>query len=212
MTPTISPQPISSAMEIWEGIVQSPQIVDYFRGVFKKAGIKIEETGEEFTAIHNGDTILFQPGIDPEVDFQLLLTLQNISNLVEHAQDGEIDEVESWRIITTVFTPMTTATLQNPVVASAWVRKILGVEDLIHAHLMDPAGSAAVTHTLAYTAGQWLVIPGLHGVPQRTYHMTPYQALEFQKRVSAAIAENSFAGWWQFGDWYREWRLSVSVT
>lgn len=199
------------AIQVWSEIVQTPQLVGYFEGVFAKAGIAVQETGEEFTAVHSGDAITFHEGIDRDVDFTVPLSREQVANLERHAAHGEFGPEESWRIVQALFTPLTRAALHSPTVRRNWLRVMAGVETLIHVHLLHPNGGDAATHTLAFAGDQWLVIPGLYGSPKRTYHLTADQALAFQRHLYAALKSDSMAGWWQFANWYREWRIAVSV-
>lgn len=200
------------ALQVWSEIVQTPEVIGYFEGVFSRAGIQVEETGEAFTVINEGTRISFAPGLQPDLDFLVPLKQENIDRLVAHTADGVIDAEESWRIVQVLFTPLTRAALQSPTIRRNWLRVMSGVEPLIHVHLLNPAGTEAATHTLAYTGDQWLVIPGLHGNAQRTYRMSPEQALTFQRKIYAALKTDTLGGWWQFATWYREWRNGVSTT
>ncbi|MEA1881055.1 MAG: hypothetical protein U9N31_01440, partial [Candidatus Marinimicrobia bacterium] len=145
-------------------------------------------------------------------DFIVPIKLQNIQNMVAHTKDGKIDSSESWRIVDVLFTPMTLVTLQTPVLAVNWRRKLAGVEDLIHVYLINPTGGEASKHSLVYVKGQWLVIKGLHGKPRRTYRMTPEESLEYQRVIFQAIKKDTYWGWWKFASWYKKWRKNVSVT
>tara|TARA_B100001250_G_scaffold350136_1_gene321689 strand:- start:456 stop:1127 length:672 start_codon:yes stop_codon:yes gene_type:complete len=203
----------STSLNTWKNIFQSPDLVNYFDGVFNSLGIVIEEDEESFTVYHRGDSFEFINGINKEdVDFIVPLKKQNILNMVEHAKDGIIDPEESWRILDVLFTPLTKVTLQNPVLSVNWRRKLAGVEDLTHVNLINPKGQEASKHTLIYVKGQWLVLKGLHGKPRRTYRMSPEQSLEYQKKIFEAMQQDSFWGWWKFSRFYKEWRKSCSVT
>lgn len=204
-----------AAMQKWSTIVQTPDLVDYFRGVFSKAGVVVEggsqtATKEEFTVINDDAGFSFQPGIDSDVEFVVPLRQENVNNLFDFASDGKFDAHESWRIVQILFTPLTRAALQSPTVRRNWLRYLAGVEPVIHVHLVDPNGGEAVRHTLAYAGDQWLVIPGLHGTAKRTYWLSPEQALTFQRQLYKALKEDDLSGWWQFANWYREWRMTVS--
>lgn len=201
-----------SAMAAWAGIVQTPELIEYFRGLFDKAAVTIKETGEQFTVTHTGSDIQFAPGIQEPVDFYVPLKLENVENLVRHAADGKIDAQESWRIVCVLFTPLTRSALSDPMVTKNWLRKIAGVESLIHVHLLNPSGEDAATHTLAFAGDQWIVVPGLYGQPGRTYHLNTDQALEFQRQLFATMRSNSSSAWWNFANWYREWRTAVSTN
>lgn len=201
-----------SSLQLWSQIVQAPELVGYFRGVFGKAGIQVEETGEAFTVVNAdaGGTFYLHPGIDADVDFVVPLKQENVSNLVAHLADGKIDAGEAWRIVKVLFTPLTRAALQSPIVRQNWVRVLAGVESVIHVHLLDPSGGEADCHTLAFAGDQWLVIPGLYGKAERTYWLTPEQALAFQRQLYQALKSEGMTGWWQFSNWYRTWRQDVS--
>ncbi|CAN5588854.1 hypothetical protein BH10CHL1_BH10CHL1_25360 [soil metagenome] len=200
-----------SAMERWQAILQTPTIVAYFRGVFNQVGIQVLETDEQFTVTHTGERITFTPGIQATVDFVVPVTVAHIQNLVNAASDGEIDATEAWRIVQVLFTPMTKATLQTPVLTDPLIQKLAGVEDVMHIYLLNPSGGAAATHTLTFEKGQWQVTPGLQGTPRRIYQLTPEQALIYQRRVFQAAQQNALWTWCQFALWYRQWRQAVST-
>ena len=203
----------NSSMNAWENIFQTPELISYFDGVFDNLGVRIEETGESFTVHHSDTKFIFKKGIvEEEVDFIVPLKLENINNMIQHAKDGKIDSAESWRILAVLFTPLTKVTLQNPVLAIDWRRKLAGVEDLTHVYLLSPNGEEASKHTLIYVKGQWLVLEGIYGDPRRTYRMTPEDSLEYQRTVFKALKEDSFWGWIKFSGWYKKWRKNISIT
>jgi hypothetical protein len=201
-----------SAMSVWQNILQTPELVAYFQGIFNHVGIQVIETGEQFTVTHTGTQIIFAPGITPAVDFVIPITLVNVQNLVSYTRDGQIDPVEAWRIVQVLFTPMTQATLQTPVLADPLIHKLAGVEATMHVYLLNPGGGEAATHTIAFEKGEWHVTPGLHGTPRRIYRLTPEQALEYQRHIFQATQQNALWTWCQFALWYRRWRQAVSVV
>ena len=202
-----------SSLQKWEKILQTPELLNYFNGVFDHLGIEIKETGESFTIHHQGDIFTFEKGIVKEkVDFIVPLELQNIENMIKHAKDGEISDNESWRILNVLFTPMTRVTLETPVLAVNWRRKLAGVEDLTHVYLLNPSGEEASVHTLVYVKGQWLVLKGVHGDARRIYKMTPEQSIEYQRKIFSAMKKNSLWNWWKFSRWYKNWRKTCSVN
>ena len=201
------------SLTAWENILQTPDLVKYFDGVFNHLGIIIEETDERFTIHHTGDSFEFEEGIiEDNVDFIVPLKKENISNMIKHAEDGFISPEESWRILDVLFTPLTKVTLQTPVLAVNWRRKLAGVEDLTHVYLISPTNKEASKHTLIYVKGQWLVLKGLHGNPRRTYRMSPEQSLEYQKMIFFAMDKGTLWGWWKFSRFYKKWRKTCSVT
>ena len=203
----------STSLNTWKNIFQSPELDNFFDGVFYCLGIMIAEDGESITVYHRGDSFEFINGINNEdVDFIVPLKKQNIINMVKHAKDGIIDSEESWRILDVLFTPLTKVTLDNPILSVNWRRKLAGVEDLTHVYLINPKGQEASKHTLIYVKGQWLVLKGLYGDPRRTYRMSPEQSLEYQKKIFKAMQKDNFWGWWKFSSFYKKWRKTCSVT
>ena len=203
----------NSARVTLENIMQTDDLLSYFDNVFESLGIKIEDTGEEFTVLHTGNEFIFKDGIKKDsVDFIVPLKSINIQNMVQHSKDGKIDKSESWRILDVLFTPLTQVTLQNLVMSVDWRRKLAGVEDLTHVYLINPNGKEASKHTLIYVKGQWLVLKGIHGSPKRTYRMTPEESLDYQRNVFNAIKADNLWDWFKFSLWYKKWRKKNSVT
>ena len=203
----------NSSIDAWNNILQTPELLSYFNDVFDHLGVTIEETGEKFTIHHMEIEFVFEEGVvEGVVDFIVPLQLENIENMMRHAKDGKIDPSESWRILDVLFTPLTKATLQNPVFSTNWRRKLAGVEDLTHVYLINPSGEEASKHTLIYIKGQWLVLKGIHGNPKRTYRMTPEDSLEYQRAVFKALKKDTFWGWMKFAAWYKNWRKKNSIT
>lgn len=205
---------MTTAVEKWKSITQSPQIVQFFAGLFDRAGVHVTDTGEEFTCSHDGDHITFTPGLDRSgVDYVVDVPAAKVDRLVENTKAAQIDEVEQYRVIAALFTPATEAMLKNPIMSNNVLRRLAGVEDLIHVHLVPPTPEEQeVSHTLIYAHDQWLVLPGLVGNPARTYRLTLQDALTYQKRVSSAMKTDRLSEWTRFGQWYREWRQGVSTT
>ena len=202
-----------SARITLENIMQTEDLLSYFDNVFETLGIRIEDTGEEFTVQHTGSEFIFKDGIAKDsVDFIVPLKLVNIQNMVQHSKDGKIDKSESWRILDVLFTPLTQVTLQNPVMSVDWRRRLAGVEDLTHVYLINPDGKEASKHTLIYVKGQWLVLKGIYGIPKRTYRMTPEESLNYQRNVFSAIKADNLWDWFKFSLWYKKWRKNNSVT
>ena len=203
----------SSSLKTWESILQTPELINYFNGIFNHLGVVIDETGESFTIHHTGDAFIFEEGIiNDKVDFIVPLQVENIKNMVRHSEDGKISENESWRILDVLFTPMTRVTLETPVLSVNWRRKLAGVEDLTHVYLLNPSGKEASSHTLIYVKGQWLVLKGLHGSPRRIYRMTPTQSIEYQRAIFSAMQKDTLWGWWKFAKFYKKWRKTCSVN
>ena len=132
--------------------------------------------------------------------------MANVKNLGRHAADGRLDALETWRITAPLFTPLTREALKNAVTSKGILRKLAGIEDLIHVQLLGPTDE----DVLVCGGGQWLVIDGLHGRAKRTFAMTGNECVDYQKRVFKAVKAKIILGWLKFARWYVRWRTGVS--
>ncbi len=105
------------AIDLWRAVAQTDELVDFFTGMFDVIGITIEETGEELTVRVGEDRIHIEPGLPDKCDFLVPLEMENVTNMVSHAADGRLNEFETWRVASVLFTPMTRETLKNPVMS-----------------------------------------------------------------------------------------------
>lgn len=203
-----------TALEKWQSITQEPPVVEFISGLYKSAGVKVIDTGEEFTCIHNGDHIAFDTGIvESEVDYVVEIEEFQVDRLAKHAHTGDFDDAEKYRIISTLFTPATKASLKNPIFSNSIVRKLAGSEDLIHVHLLSPVDEETnKSHTLIFANKQWLVFPGIHGNAGRVYRLNLKQACEYQRHALMAMKAEKIVDLYKFSLWYREWRKAVSET
>src|SRR2546426_35205 len=127
------------SMEKWQAITQRPPVVEFLSGLFDRVGIEVKDSSEKFTCHHNGSQITFEPSLDGRrVDFTVPIQSFQVDRLAEHAQHGEFDDVEKYRIVSTLFTPATASLMKNPVLSNPVVRLLSGAETLIHVHLLSP--------------------------------------------------------------------------
>lgn len=203
---------MSTGLATWQSLTQSQAVVEFFQDLFERAGVVVMDTAEEFTCCHRGDHIDFEPGIERDtVDYVVNITMAQVDRLASHAETGQIDEDERYRVAATLFTPATAATLASPVLSHPFLRRLAGAEDVIHVELMSPAPHLdGARHTLIYANRQWFVFEGLHGKAARTYRLGLDDALKYHRRAFNALRENRFITWWRFASWYRSWRKSVS--
>ncbi len=199
------------AIDLWRAVAQTDELVDFFTGMFDVIGITIEETGEELTVRVGEGRIHIEPGLPEKCDFLVPLKMENVTNMVSHAADGRLNEFETWRVASVLFTPMTRETLKNPIMSRGMLRRLARVEDLIHVRLVGPEAEQVASHTLVFASGQWLVIEGLHGLARRTFTMTGEECVTYQKQVFKAMKSNSILGWLRFARWYVKWRPSSSA-
>jgi hypothetical protein len=204
---------VATSLEKWRAVLQTPEVVGFFRGTFERAGVRITDTNEAFTCLHLGDRIEFEPAlVESRVDFTVPIESYQVERLAHEAKAGELSEIEQFRVLRALFSPATAATLKNPVLSHGLLRRLAAVEDLLHVHLHspDPAQEPDATHTLVHAAGQWLVFMGLHGRPRRTFHLSMKDAIHYQRRVFHAMKKDDPATWLRFAFWYLTWRKRVS--
>ena len=202
----------ATAVEMLQQAEQSPEIAQFFTGLFEVLAIRIDETGEEFAVRVGRDRIYVEPGMPKDFDFLVPLSLQNVSSMVSYAEDGSLNRFEVWRIVSTLFTPLTRETLKNPMMSNGIMRLIARIESVIHVELVGPEVAHVTRHTLVFAGGQWLVLEGLHGKPMRHFKMTAEESAEYQRQVFKAVKAANMAAWLRFLRWYLQWRRQTSET
>lgn len=203
---------MGQALAKWQSLTQHQPVVEFFRDLLESAGVNITDTGEQFTCHHRGDRIDFEPGINPaKVDYTVNISMAQVDRLAAHAETGQLIEAEKYRIVSTLFTPATAATLRHRLLSHPLLRRMAGAEEVIHVQLIPPAADLdTAQHTLIYANRQWFVFAGLHGKAGRFYRLNLAEALEYHRRAFHALKENRFMTWWRFCVWYRAWRKTVS--
>lgn len=195
----------------WSTILKEKNLAVYFQGMWESLGINIEETGEKITILHHKDHFEMLDGVDDEtVDYNVFLKLENVINMAAHGEDGEIDAYESYKIMSVLFTPFVQATLMHPMMNKSCQMKMANIENHVHVYLKSPTNDEFVTHTMIFINKQWVVIPGIHGVAERVFHITPAQAIDYQKEAYSAQKVNTRKSWKKFKKFYLIWRKTVS--
>lgn len=208
---TSSSSALGEAAQKWAAAEQPASFVEFFKGTFTRLGITVVETGEQFTVVHQGDRFAFEPGAK-DVEVVVPVTQHNVDDLLARAGDGTLDDDDAYDIMSVLFTPLTREVLKHPVSADNNLRQLAGVEQRMHIVLLAADGSDGATHTLVYDNGTWDVLGGLQGTAQRTFRMTPAQAIDYQRHAYEALRANSPAGWTAFSTWYKRWRETCSST
>jgi hypothetical protein len=198
-------------MEKWDELTDKQFLADVFVDFFGNLGIRVEETGEEVTIHHKGDSFEIEEGInEDEVDYSITIRTQNILNFAGHAQDGELDDAEIYTTLEYMFTPITARSLKDPDLARNIPKFVRKRENNTHVTLHSPDKSSSVSHTIIYLNKEWIVAPGLYGTPKRVYNMEVQDALLYQRKVLEALKLNTKKDWKAFRRWYAEWRKGVS--
>ncbi len=203
---------MTESMRAWEFMLNKTSIARYFSGIFNELGIYVRDTGEEFTVIHKVDRFEMKKGLMESCDYVVEITSQNVANMSSHGKDDAIDADESFRIMSVLFTPLTEASLKNPLLSKPFYRMLAGIENHIIVYLEHPTKELEIAHTIIYLNKEWMVIPGAHGNARRIFRLNPSQAVDYQKHVFAAIQAGSLGEWQSFKKWYLDWRKSVSIT
>ena len=214
---------MTQSIEKFKSIRQYPAVVDLFALLFEKAGIRVVDTGEEFSCYHRGTHIDIEERLDEfNVDYVLGLTTTQVDALVELVSVGDIDEARRYSILKTLFAPAIEAsvnpfpclkgvTTSTPLISNTLLRRLLHMENLIHVYIVSPLpGEPEVGNTLVFENKEWQVSPGLHGDPGRIFRLTIDDALAFHSQAHRALKANTKIGWLKFGRWYLRWRRVVS--
>jgi len=211
------------SIEKFQSVRQYPEAVGLFALLFEKAGIRVVDTGEEFSCHHRGTHIDFEERFDEaSVDYVLELNTTQVDHLIELVSKREIDDARRYRILRTLFAPAIGAsvnpfhclkgiTVSSPLLSNQLFRRLLRMEDLIHVYIRSPIiDDPEVGYTLVFERKEWLVFPDLHGKPGRVFRLTVEDALEFHKHAFNALKTDSGIGWIIFARWYLKWRKRVS--
>jgi len=206
-----------SALDMLGAQPVSASIAESVRGLFERLGMRIDETGEELTCIHHGDRLEFVPGIDPDdVDFVVPLHLFQVERLCGFLEDGLLDAMELFRITEILFEHGAGPRHlnANPLVGNPVLRKAIKGKDLLHITLVspDPSQGPDAEWTMAFVHGQWLVVPGFHGVPQRVLRAEVPDAMEVQRLLYKGMKAGDLATWVKIARDYVRWRRGVEVA
>lgn len=202
---------VDEALELWRRLSKAPEVVKFFTGTFEVMGILVPDTGETLTVRMNGRRIDVERGLSDTRDYLVPIPKKNLMKMIDFAEDGRIDKLESWRIATGIFIPLLREALQNPVMCNPILRRLAGVEDVIHIHLIGPKSRYVASHTAVFVNGEWLVSEGTHGYPKRTLALTGEECANFQRQIFKAKRAGSLLGWFRFSRWYLKWRPSAEL-
>lgn len=198
-------------MQAWQNLLNKKELAGYFAGSFERLGIYVDSANEAFTVVHAIDHFTLEEGIDSsKVDYIVNLQPQNVRNMSKHGSDNRIDSLESYRIMSVLFTPLTQSGLNHPKMTKKNLLRAVNVEEHLHVFLMSPDKEAYTAHTIVFVNRQWLLIPGIHGNAARTFVMMPKDAVEYQQHLFAAQKSNSNKSWREFAKWYKAWTPTVS--
>ena len=191
-------------------------IVEATIGMFSRLGIRVIETGEQFTCIHHGDRVEFIAGIDAaNVDFTVEVYAFQLERLAAQISAGRLDDLEQFRITRTLFTAARgkRQLMAHPLMSNPILRQVIRGKNLMHVRLIspDPGEEPDAVYTVLFINREWLVIPGLYGTPKRVLRVPVSEVIALQKNLFAGMKSGDIKKWLKIAKWYVEWRKRVEV-
>lgn len=201
-----------SVMERWSALLDKPEVVSAFDGLFNSIGLDFYQNDEQFMVFRDGEGMRFEAGLDPSrVDYVVQLDAESVEELLQFGADDEISQREINRIMTALFTPLTQASLNaDPLAQRGLMLSLGGIDKHMHVVLDGPQGRRLREHTLLFHKGYWYVIPGLHGQADRLFTLDAEAAVDFQRHMFAAQEAGTKKAWREYRKWYLDWREGVS--
>lgn len=210
-------EPRGSVLEKLKSLPQPPGVLRVFEGLFDRLGFKVLDTGEALSCLQTKQGVVFTAGIDEEsVELTVEIFAFQIDRLAEEVLRGTVSELEQFRIARELVSAKPgkgRSILYNPLMSSFLLRWVIRGRKLIHVDLVSPQPDEEedAFFTLIFVNRRWLVVPDLHGEPERSWRVTVKDALELQRRFHAAMKSASLLQWWKTARWYVRWRKRVEV-
>ena len=213
-----SPKQDESSKEKLEGLELSTSVRDFFSGLFQSVGIEIIDTEEEFTIRQEDGNFIYSNGIlREEVDFTVEIYTFQVDRLASFIQAGELSEVEKFRVLKAFYQPVMMAGFAQPeakkFMTSRFFSWFINRKRITHVTLVSPdhEQEPSVSYSLLFFNKQWLLVPGLYGVPERVFHMNVDQSLDMNRHMVKAMEANRFLEWVKLAGWYKKCRNNVEV-
>ena len=213
-----SPKQDVSSKEKLEGLELSTSVRDFFSGLFQSVGIEIIDTDEEFTIRQKDGNFIYSNGIlREEVDFTVEIYTFQVDRLSSFIQAGELSEVEKFRVLKAFYHPVTMAGLTQPeakkFMTSRFFSWFIDRKRITHVTLVSPdhEKEPSASYSLLFINKQWLLVPGLYGLPERVFKVKVDQSLDMNRHMVRAMEVNRFWEWVKLANWYKKWRQEVGV-
>ncbi len=206
-----------SVLDLWKGLAPTSEIVAMFAGVFERLTVHVIDTEESIRCVHHGDRIEFTQATDDDsASLSVHIHAYQAVRLADHVAQGTIDIVERFRIARTLMAARqrgTNSLLRNPLMSNSKLRKVISGKNLIHVHLSspDPEKEGDARFSWIHVDGEWLVVPGFHGTPQRTFRLSVDYAMELQSHLFKAMSGGGLTDWVKLAHWYVVWRRKVEI-
>lgn len=195
-----------------QSLVEEPAARAFFNGLFARAHLELDDTGERFTVTQAGDAVRVTEGFDgPAPNLVVRLASQNLANLEAIFSDQHVSGDETYRIVRFMVRPCLEAALKMPILNHERLLNLLRIDDCWQQALLDSAGNEDLRLTVEKVDGAWTVREGFHGHPRRRLRLTAEQMLDFQRRLFKADEEGGIAAWLSLAGWYAKWRDALAV-
>lgn len=203
-----------SALDQWQAVAQTPELLTFFGGLFDRIGVRVVDTGEEFVCLQTDGRIELSPGLTDDVDFVVEITTEQVERLGSEAATGRLSDLEKYRVLRTMLgTPLdfTASLMNNRLLSNGAVRRLLRVVDTAHIFFRSPTPEEPdEEYTLAFRDGSWAIESGLHGTPERKIELDIESTLEFHRRSLAFKRDPGMVPAVRYAAWYVPWRRRVS--
>ena len=203
------------ALDRWQAVAQTPELLEFFEGLFGRIGVRVVDTGEEFVCEQKQGSIELTPGLTDNVDFVVEITTEKVERLGDEAATGRLSELEKYRVLRTMLgTPLdfSASLMNNRLLCNAAARRLLRVVDTAHIFFRSPSPEEPdEEYTLAFRNGKWTIGPGLHGTPERKIELDVDSTLEFHRRTLALKRNPGIVQSLRYTAWYVPWRRRVSA-
>ena len=205
-------EPLGPAGQKWSVIEESPQMVAFFRGTFDTLNFTVKETGERFFLVFGGERVKVTGGRSGLADLDVPIGQAQVDAVARLAADGTLDRQDAFSVMQILYGPVARAFLTGSFLKHDVIRRLAGVEDLIHITFWTPGRPDSASVTLMAEGGQWYVMDGLVGRPKRVFRLNEVETLEYMRRVHMTRKSSNPMVWVDFVNWYVEWRDRVSVV
>jgi len=197
-------EPLGQAGQKWSVIEESPQMVTFFWGTFDALNFTVNEAGS--------DKVRLMGGRSGHADLDVTITQAEVDAVAQLAADGTLDKRDAFEVMQILYGPIARAFLTGSFLNNEIIRKMAGVEDLIHITFVTPGQLDGASVTLKAEGGQWYVIDGLVGKPKRVFRLNEAETLSYMRRVHTTRRSSNPKVWFEFVNWYKDWRDRVSFV
>jgi len=210
--PVTVSEPLGEIGKQWSMMEDSPQMVAYFKGTFGTMNFTVKETGERFYLVNEEKRIKVMGGRAGNADVDVPITQQEAESVARLGADGKLDEADSQAIMKILFGPVAGAFLSGSFLNNQTIRRLAGVEDLIHITFRTDGGADTSAITLRAEGDHWTVTHGLVGKPKRVFRLQPGDSVDYMRHVYKTRSSNNPGVWIGFVNWYKHWRDRVSYV